>query len=72
MTIKLGEVVRDTLTGYKGTVIAITDWLWGPRRITIQPHGLHEGKPIEPQTFDEPNILRTSRAAKRAGTRAGT
>lgn len=50
--IKLGALARDTITGYTGVVIAITDWLNGCRRITIQSKELKDGKPVDNCTFD--------------------
>jgi len=29
MSIKLGSIVYDKLSGYEGTVVAITNWLHG-------------------------------------------
>lgn len=54
--IELGDVVRDTITPFKGVVIAETNWLHGCRRLVVQPQALHEGKPIESQSFDEPQL----------------
>lgn len=52
--IKLGDVVRDTVTGFKGMVVAITQWLNGCRRLTVQPQELtNEGKPKDAEAFDE-------------------
>lgn len=48
----LGNQARDRITGFAGTVVAITEWLNGCRRITIQPNALHDGKPIDSYTFD--------------------
>jgi hypothetical protein len=55
--INVGDVVRDTVTGFEGMAVAITKWLHGCMRITVQPQKLHDGKPIEPQTFDAPQIV---------------
>ena len=53
--IKLGQVVRDTITGCDGKVIAITEWLYGCRRIMIQPKGNKEtGGPLDAFITDEP------------------
>jgi hypothetical protein len=52
--IRLGQVVRDRITGYEGTVVAITHWLYGCTRLVLQASGLHEGKPIESYACDEP------------------
>ena len=51
--IEPGDKVKDPITGFKGIVVACTDWLNGCVRITVQPQAMREGKPIEPQTFDE-------------------
>jgi hypothetical protein len=57
MTIKLGDKVRDTITGFKGIAIARSIWLTGCDRITIQPEGLNkEGKTFEQLTFDEGTV----------------
>jgi hypothetical protein len=60
--IHLGDTARDTITGFQGTVVARTEWLYGCRRIVIQPNTLHEGKPIENMSFDEPQCELVHRA----------
>jgi hypothetical protein len=57
MAIQLGQEVRDTISGFEGVVIAVTNWLYGCRRITVQPRDMKDGKPIESCTFDEPQLL---------------
>lgn len=54
VTVKLGQRVREKFSGIEGTVIGITDWLYGCRRITIQPDGQKDGKPLEHFGADEP------------------
>jgi hypothetical protein len=54
--IKLGDVAKDTITGFTGVVVAATKWLHGCERLTLQPQSLHEGKPVESQTFDLPQL----------------
>lgn len=56
MEIKLGQMVRDTISGYEGKVVAITNWLYGCRRITVASDKLHDGKPVDSQCFDEPQL----------------
>ncbi len=51
--IKLGDIARDTVSGFEGVVVAITYWLHGCARVAIQPRELHEGKPIDHVSFDE-------------------
>lgn len=50
----LGDVARDTITGFKGKVVGITDWLSQCRRVGLQSTTLDkDGKPLEIQWFDE-------------------
>jgi hypothetical protein len=56
-SIKLGDVARDTITGFEGVVIGDTKWLHGCRRLTLQPRELKDGKPIDPLSFDEPQLV---------------
>lgn len=63
-TVDFGDQVTDPITGFKGTVIAITQWMYGCRRVTIQPKGLNkDGEVFEAQQFDEPQ-LKVTKAAK--------
>ena len=62
MAIRLGDVAKDSISGFTGTVIAETNWLYGCKRMTLQPDKLHDGKPIESHTFDEPQLVLVSRA----------
>lgn len=61
--VELGDIVEDKITGFKGVAIGITKWLHGCRRITIQPEGMKDGKPLESSVFDEPQCI-VLRAAK--------
>ncbi len=54
MTILIGTMVRDTVTGLTGKVIGRTEWLVGPITIGIQPTTLFEGRPIDPFWIYEP------------------
>lgn len=54
--IELGSKARDTITGFEGIVVGITHWLNGTVRVGIQPQGLHDGKVIEIDWFDEPQV----------------
>jgi hypothetical protein len=53
----LGQYARDTITGFEGIIICESKWLHGCKRFTLQPTKLTEkGTPVEPQTFDEPQL----------------
>jgi hypothetical protein len=61
--IELGDVVRDSITGFQGVVIGTTQWIHGCIRLTIQPQELKDGRPIEVGTFDEPQLVLVTKAA---------
>jgi len=54
--IKLGNRVRDNITGFCGIATARAEWLFGCNRIAIEPQELKDGKPIEAQWFDEQRV----------------
>ena len=54
--IKLGDTVKDTITGFTGVVVCDSKWLHGCRRLSVQPRELKDGKPIDIQSFDEPQL----------------
>lgn len=51
--INLGDTVRDTITGFEGVVIAATEFMYGCRRLSVQPKELKDGQLREAETFDE-------------------
>jgi len=54
--LKLGDDVKDRISGFSGVVVAITDWLNGCRRITIAPKELDSGKLLGSETFDAEQV----------------
>lgn len=54
--IKLGQRVRDTLSGTEGTAVARTEWLYGCVRISIQPEGTKNGVPYDYFVVDEAQL----------------
>lgn len=56
VSIKLGDLVRDRVTGYTGIVVGITEWLYGGRQIGVQSRYLLGAKPQDPVWFDEGRI----------------
>ena len=59
--IELGDVAKDTVSGFEGVVIAETKWLHGCRRLTLKPQKLKDGKAIDADTFDEPQCVLVKR-----------
>lgn len=53
---KLGSVVRDTHTGFKGKAVGRTMYLYNSSRLHVEPQALHEGKPIDMQSFEETRL----------------
>jgi hypothetical protein len=51
-TLQLGDVVKDRITGFKGVIVARTDWLNGCVRMTVQPEGVKDSKIADSVTFD--------------------
>ena len=66
--VKLGSIVTDEITGFKGTAVAKTEYLNGCIRVEVQPEGLHKetGKPLASDWFDEQTLCAVS-AAKAGG-----
>jgi hypothetical protein len=55
--VKLGTVVRDTITGFTGIATSRTEYLNGCVHVQVQPKAVgKDGKPIDSQYFDEQRI----------------
>lgn len=54
--IELGDRVKDPLSGLAGITIAITIWLHGSVRVSLQQEGTREGKPHEATGFDQSQL----------------
>ena len=54
--IKLGDKVKDKLTGFNGTVVARAEYLFGCVWVCVVPEKLHDDKPIEDVWFDEQRL----------------
>lgn len=61
--IHLGDKVKDKVSGLTGIVVARTEWLYGCIRLTVQPQELHDGRPVDGYTFDEPQAELIQRGA---------
>lgn len=67
--IELGDEAKDSITGFSGIVIGDTTWLHGCRRLTVQPKTLKDGKPLDPLSFDEPQLVLVKKKAVAPGSR---
>lgn len=51
--VKLGDTVKDTITGVEGVVVTVSDWLNGCQTISVQKRELDkDGKPHDRIAFD--------------------
>ena len=56
--IKLGDEVRCSLTGFTGTAVSRSEWLFGCVRIGVQPP-MKDGAFVADIAFDEAQLIRT-------------
>ena len=55
--IKLGERVKDTITGFEGIVVCKANYLNGCVQIQVQSQELDDGKIVKPEWIDEPQLV---------------
>ena len=70
MKIKLGQRVRDSITGYEGVAICRAEWLYGCVRITIQGDLDKDGKMPEAVCIDEDQLIVIKSKEKHNGHKA--
>ena len=54
--IPMGALVRDTVSGLEGVVMAKTEWRFGCARVSVQPLGSKDGKPFDTFVVDVPQL----------------
>jgi len=54
--VKLGQKVKDKITGFEGIVMATAQWLTGCDQCIVRPQMLKDGKTIESEWFDEARL----------------
>lgn len=73
--IKLGDKVKDNVSGFQGIAIGRTKWLHGCDRITIQPPVDKDGKHQDAAAFDEQQVelvkAQPVKISEHAGARPG-
>jgi len=57
MAVELGDKVKDSVSGFEGVAVARHTYLQGCNRISVQPVIDKEGKLLESQAFDEPQLI---------------
>lgn len=54
----MNKTVRDQISGFEGTVIGVATYLHSMAQVYVAPHGLKDGKPVDPIWFDIGRIER--------------
>lgn len=67
--IKLGDEVKDEVTGFQGIAVARTNWMHGCDRIVIQPPVKEDGKHPDHCSFDEPSVVCVKKEKVKPDTR---
>ena len=60
--IKLGEEVRDSVTGFEGITMARAEYLNGCISYQVLSRVLKDGVPMRPEWFDEQRLTLRSKA----------
>ena len=69
--VRLGDEVRDAVSGFRGIAVGLHEYLQGCMRITVQPPVGKDKKLPESATFDEPQ-LEVIKAGRVAGGQKDT
>lgn len=64
--IEMGDRVKDTITDFKGTVVAKIIYATGCIRYEVKPRGLKDGKSIEAEWIDESTLVIVEKAKPKA------
>lgn len=56
-TIKLGDTVKDAISGIEGVATGRFEYLYGCTRIMISPREHKDGKPVEGAVIDEQQLI---------------
>jgi len=51
-----GDQVKDTITGFKGVIVARTQWMNECIRYAVQPRDLKDGEVVNDHWFDEEQL----------------
>ena len=61
--VKLGDRVKDRITGFEGIAISLTRHLTGCDTVGVRPEKLHDGKTIDCHWFDINRLKVTKKSA---------
>lgn len=66
---KLGDKVKDTVTGFTGIAVSKTEWLNGCTRFGVQDQKVRGGKVGEIHYFDQPQLVVVKPSVVQCGPR---
>jgi len=58
--LELGAFVQDTISEFKGTIIARVEYLDGHVSCEVQSGELHDGVPVEAQWINETRLVKAT------------
>lgn len=61
--VRLGDKVKDKISGFEGIVMGIHHWRDGTVDVNIYPEGLQNGEPIKPQVVEMAQVEITAQQA---------
>jgi len=67
--VELGDLVKDSVSGFKGIAVSKHSYLQGCDRISVQPPIDKNGKHPESVTFDEPQLIILKTKKVKSGSR---
>ena len=67
--VELGDKVKDTVTGYTGIAVCKATYLQGCDRIAIQSPVTKEGKKLDWEYFDEPQLVVVKKKVVKQGSK---
>ena len=67
MKLKLGDTVKDSITDFTGTVVAITKYLDGYIQLGVQSDKLHNEVPLEVQWFYDTRVIKIDKKNNNLG-----
>ncbi len=68
MAVELGDLVKDSVSGFEGVAVSSHHYMQGCVRFAVQPKIDKEGKLPEQQVFDEPQLELIQKRAKTSPT----
>lgn len=66
-----GDEAEHTITGFKGVVVGRTQWITNCNTYLLKSRELKDGKPMDPEQFDEPQLTLVKAKVHEVNARAG-